>query len=63
MGFYYTSYWTSSDGEAVKLCGVIAANHQTMGAYFPDAPSEQAKWDELACRWTSVRDDAAAEAL
>jgi hypothetical protein len=61
MQFYYTSYWTSTDGEAFKLCGVIAANHQALGAYFPEEPSEQAKWDELACRWTRVLDDTATE--
>jgi hypothetical protein len=63
MQFYYTSYWTSTDGETFTLCGVIAANHQAMGAYFPDEPSEQARWDELACRWTGVRDGAATESF
>jgi hypothetical protein len=63
MAFYYTSYWTSTDGETFKLRGVIAANHQAIGAYFPEDDVEQARWDALASRWDGDREDAGREAF
>ena len=51
MDHYYTSHWKFKEGLTFRLSGVLAANTEVIGAFYPDDKEAQKEWEEI------LRDD------
>lgn len=51
MLYFYTSLWAATDEASLSLRGVIVADFDEIGVYFPDWPDEQQEWERLASGW------------